>query len=149
MKRPAQGEDLPVDKIEPNRIKPYKIKIPHRVIIKTSSLLPMLYKVSELAYELDIPERTLRDWYLRGAPHQRDSKNHVWINGIDFAKWINSQRKKRNRQKLSNTQAYCMRCNNVVEMENIKSIHIKGKLVHFRGICPQCGVTINRGGCIE
>ena len=132
-----------------NRIKPYKIKIPHKVIIKAPSLLPMLYKVSELAYELDIPERTLRDWYLHDAPHQRDSRNCIWINGIHFAHWVSSHRKEKNHQKLSNSQAYCMRCNKVVEMGNIKPIHIKGKLVHFRGICPQCGVTINRGGCIE
>jgi hypothetical protein len=45
-------------------------KIPHSVIVKASGLLPMLYTVSELAMELDIPGRTLRNWLANGAPRQ-------------------------------------------------------------------------------
>ena len=64
------------------------IKFPHSVIAKTPYILPMKYKVSELAEELRIPDRTLRDWLKRGAPHERDSRNHIYIVGPDFAAWV-------------------------------------------------------------
>lgn len=45
----------------------------------------MHYKVSELAAAIDIPERTLRDWLVAGAPHFRDQQDNLWIHGRDFA----------------------------------------------------------------
>lgn len=45
-----------------------RIKLPHQVIVKAPGLLPMLYTVRGLAEELGMPERTLRDWLVRGAP---------------------------------------------------------------------------------
>jgi hypothetical protein len=71
-----------------------RIKLPHLVIVKAPGLLPMLYMVRELADELSMPERTLRDWLLHGAPHTRDRLGHIWINGQAFAAWVLSQRRK-------------------------------------------------------
>ena len=53
------------------------IHIPRAVIVRAPGLLPMLYSVSELAGELNIPDRTLRDWLAAGAHHERDSQNHI------------------------------------------------------------------------
>ena len=69
----------------------HRIKLPHSVIVKSTSLLPMLYTVRELAEEITIPERTLRDWLANGAPHTRDHLGHIWIDGQAFARWVQSQ----------------------------------------------------------
>jgi hypothetical protein len=50
-------------------------KLPNNIIVKAPSRLPLVYKVSELAHELQLPERTLRDLIDIGAPHQRDQSN--------------------------------------------------------------------------
>jgi hypothetical protein len=123
-----------------------RIKLPHSVIVKAPGLLPMLYMVRELVDKFAIPERTFRDWLEMGAPHSRDKQSHIWIEGREFAAWVASQRKPVKAKSLTDNQAYCMRCNEVVEMLMPEIIHIKGKLVNIRGQCPQCGCTINRGG---
>jgi len=122
------------------------LKLPHSVIIKSPGLLHMKYKVSELAQELGIPDRTLRDWLKRGAPHQRDSRNHIWVVGIEFAAWVKAQKKNKKSRKLGADEAYCFRCNKIVSLVDPETIKIVGKLVHFKGRCINCGCKINRGG---
>jgi len=123
-------------------------KIPHLVIVKAPGLLPMQYTAHEIAEELSIPESTLRDWFLRGAPHTRDERSHIWVNGQQFAAWVEDQRKSKHRSphKLKEGEGYCLRCNQVVLMLDPTIHHIKGKLYHTKGKCPTCGCTINRGG---
>lgn len=124
-------------------------KIPHMVIVKAPGLLPMQYTAHEIAEELCIPESTLRDWFLRGAPHFRDEYNHLWVNGQKFSAWIEEKRKAkahRSSRKLKEGEGYCLRCNQIVEMLDPIVRHIKGKLYHTKGQCPACGCTINRGG---
>lgn len=126
-----------------------RFKIPHMVIVKAPGLLPMQYTAHEMAEELHIPETTLRDWFLRGAPHTRDEHNHLWVSGQDFSAWVEEQRKskqRRSHRKLKDGEGYCLRCNQVVEMIDPIVRHIKGKLYHTKGKCPDCGCTINRGG---
>ncbi len=122
------------------------MNLPHQVIVKAPGLLPMLYKVSELASDLEIPERTLRDWLDTGAPHHRDEKSHLWVNGQMFAKWVQENRKQKRPASLADHQAYCLRCKKVVELIEPQVIHIKGKLINIQGSCPDCSCTINRGG---
>jgi hypothetical protein len=121
-------------------------KIPHIAIVRAPGLLPMLYKVSELAQELDIPEFTLRDWLASGAPHERDEKSHIWINGELFAEWVKKQRTRKQAIKLMDGDAYCFGCRAAVSMYGQEEIPIKGKLIHIRGICPVCGTQVQRGG---
>ena len=126
-----------------------RFKIPHMVIVKAPGLLPMQYTAHEMADELHIPETTLRDWFLRGAPHTRDEHNHLWVSGQEFSAWVEEQRKSkqhRSHRKLKDGEGYCLRCNQVVEMIDPIVRHIKGKLYHTKGKCPVCGCTINRGG---
>ena len=108
----------------------------------------MLYKVSELAEELDIPKRTLRDWLNVGAPHSRDNRNHIWINGHDFATWISLRSKPKRKKKLNDNEAFCLRCKKPVSLIDPEIIPKIGKLIHIRGECPDCGAIINRGGRI-
>lgn len=122
-------------------------KFSHLVIVKSGSLLPMLYRVSELAAALKIPDRTLRDWLQQGAPHTRDNRNHIWIVGTQFSKWIEKNRAhKAVHRKMRDDEAYCFRCKAPVALVNPEVKRIKAKLTRITGKCPQCGTTINRGG---
>ncbi|MFA5873142.1 MAG: DUF5679 domain-containing protein [Anaerolineales bacterium] len=123
-----------------------KIHLPHCVIVRVSGLLPMLYKPAEIAEELGIPARTLYDWLKVGAPHQRDRSEHIWINGVQFFEWVNQNRKKKEKKrKLASDEAYCLRCKTAMHLINPVRQHVKGRLYLIKGICPQCGITINRG----
>jgi hypothetical protein len=127
--------------------KKHPIQLPHSAIVKSPGLLPMLYKPAEIAGDLGIPGRTLYDWLDAGAPHQRDRSGHLWINGEQFCEWVDQNRKKRasGKQRLASNEAYCLRCNQAVQLTNPIRQHQKGRLYLIKGICPQCGITINRG----
>ena len=124
------------------------LKLPHRVIVKAPGLLQMQYKVRELAEELGVPESTLRDWLKRGVPYQRDSRNHIWIVGIEFARWVESNRKMKRKAKLKDDEAYCFRCKKRLKLINPIKKPIKGKLIHIKGTCSRCGCVSTRGARI-
>ena len=122
-----------------------KTKLPHKVIVKAPGLLPMLYTPREICEELDIAESTLRDWLQVGVPHQRDSRNRIWINGESFASWVDGQRKPKKDKNLAEDEAYCLRCNQVTKLLAPQVQPVRGNLVLIKGTCPVCGNTINRG----
>jgi hypothetical protein len=118
--------------------------IPHSVIVRAPGLLPMLYKVRELAQELDTSRRRIRTWARRGMPHERDGRNHIWINGEQFAQWVEDQRRTQRGPKLKPDEGYCLRCRRAVQM--VGSIRqVGGKKTILQGACPRCGATVNRG----
>ncbi len=123
----------------------HRTKLPHNVIIKAPGLLPMLYTPREICEELDIAESTLRDWLQIDVPHQRDNRNRIWINGEEFARWVNNQRKPKETKKLNEDEAYCLRCNQVSKLLSPQIQPIKGNLVLIKGTCANCGAVINRG----
>ena len=123
----------------------HRTKLPHNVIIKAPGLLPMLYTPREICEELDIAESTLRDWLQIGVPHQRDNRNRIWLNGEEFARWVNNQRKPKVTNKLNEDEAYCLRCNQVSKLLSPQIQPIKGNLVLIKGTCANCGAVINRG----
>ena len=122
-----------------------RTKLPHKVIIKAPGLLPMLYTPREICEELGIAESTLRDWLQIDLPHQRDNRNRIWINGEEFARWVNNQRKPKAAKKLTEDEAYCLRCNQVSKLLFPQIQPIKGNLVLIKGTCANCGAVINRG----
>ena len=126
-------------------VRNHRTKLPHNVIIKAPGLLPMLYTPREICEELDIAESTLRDWLQIDVPHQRDNRNRIWINGEEFARWVNSQRKPKVTNKLKEDEAYCLRCNQVSKLLSPQIQPIKGNLVLIKGTCAICGAVINRG----
>ena len=123
----------------------HRTKLPHNVIIKAPGLLPMLYTPREICEELDIAESTLRDWLQIDVPHQKDNRNRIWINGEEFARWVNNQRKPKVTNKLKEDEAYCLRCNQVSKLLSPQIQPIKGNLVLIKGTCANCGAVINRG----
>ena len=126
-------------------VRNHRTKLPHNVIIKAPGLLPMLYTPREICEELDIAESTLRDWLQIDVPHQRDNRNRIWINGEEFARWVNNQRKPKVTNKLNEDEAYCLRCNQVSKLLSPQIQPIKGNLVLIKGTCANCGAVINRG----
>jgi len=126
-------------------VRNHRTKLPHNVIIKAPGLLPMSYTPREICEELDIAESTLRDWLQMGVPHQRDNRNRIWINGEEFARWVNNQRKPKVTNKLNEDEAYCLRCNQVSKLLSPQIQPIKGNLVLIKGTCANCGAVINRG----
>ena len=126
-------------------VRNHRTKLPHNVIIKAPGLLPMLYTPREICEELDIAESTLRDWLQIDVPHQRDNRNRIWINGEEFARWVNNQRKPKVTNKLNQDEAYCLRCNQVSKLLSPQIQPIKGNLVLIKGTCANCGAVINRG----
>ena len=121
-------------------------KFHHIVLVRAPSLLPMQYKVKELAEELGIPNSTLREWLNQGVPHLRDRRGHLWVNGREFANWVETHRRKPRRVKLAGDEAFCIHCRRPVKLVNPEIILIKGLLINIRGTCPDCGCVINRGG---
>lgn len=120
------------------------IRLTHSVIVKSPGLLPMHYKVSELAQSIGIPDRTLRDWLVAGAPHFRDQRNNLWVHGREFADWVANLRKPRKHRKLRQGEAFCLRCNQPVKMMDVSTRVKRGKLVMVSGKCPTCGCRIFR-----
>jgi len=117
----------------------------HLVIMRAPGLLPMLYTPRELEEELGIPSFTLREWTKVGMPFQKDAQGHLWINGVEFAAWVEQIRKDKKRTKLAHDEAYCLHCKKPVKLLNPLVSH-RGKLNLVQGKCPICGTTVNRGG---
>lgn len=124
-----------------------RTKLPRSVIVRAPGLLPMQYKPSELADDIGLPVSTLRDWLAAGAPHSRDEHNHMWVNGIEFAAWVEAERSTKPRgRRLADNEGYCLRCRRPVAVDNWTNTVPFGKLVRRSGVCSHCGGTVNRGG---
>lgn len=104
----------------------------------------MFYRPSELAQDLEIPESTLRDWFSKGLPHQRDERGHIWINGREFAEWVKASRRSPSSRKMAADEAYCFRCQQPVKLVK-PGVTYRGKQALLSGTCPSCGSPINRG----
>lgn len=56
--------------------------------MRLRKLLDMMYLPSELAEEIGFHvQQVYRVYVPLGCPHDRDAKNHLWINGKAFAEW--------------------------------------------------------------
>jgi hypothetical protein len=122
----------------------YRPRLPHAIIVKAPSLLPMFYKLSELEQELGVPVRTLQDWLAHGVPHHRDETGHLWINGRDMAAWVEQQRAARTLPTSAVGQAYCFHCRKTVALNN-PSMQRHGRRALLQAKCPNCGGIVNRG----
>jgi hypothetical protein len=119
-------------------------KVPGSVVIRSTGLLDMLYKPSELSEQLGLPLRTIRTWAKLGMPHHRDSQNHLWINGTNFARWLQSFRTQRPRVKLAEDEAFCLRCRSRVKLLQ-PVVSYRTRPPRLSGLCPLCGGKVNRG----
>ncbi len=118
--------------------------LPHSVVVRAPGLLPMLYRPAELAVDLGVLDRVVREWLRRDLPHQRDERGHVWIDGREAAQWVNRIQRSRSTPKLADDEAYCLPCHGSVKLLNpTRTQH--GKQIVLHGCCPNCGTSIHRG----
>ncbi len=119
-------------------------KLYHLMAVRAPRLLPMLYTPGELAEELGLSSRTIREWTRKGMPHQRDAKGYLWIQGREFAQWFDELRRSAKHHRLKENEAYCLRCRQVVTLTPTETKQV-GKMILKKGRCPQCGGGLNRG----
>jgi len=131
---------------EPVLHAPSPIRLTQAVIVRAPGLLPMLYTPTELEEELGVPARLIREWLAKGAPHQRDPRGHLWVNGEQLAEWVEQKRVARHTSKLElgEGEAYCFRCRQAVWLENPTATR-RGKHVLLKDKCPKCQAMIHRG----
>jgi hypothetical protein len=121
------------------------ISLPHAVITRAPGLLPMMYRTTELAEELKVPVKLVKQLVDRGAPHERDSRQHIWFNGTTFSQWVEEVRTSQaGRTKLGEDEAWCMPCGKAVKLTS-PTATVNNKQQLLSGTCPECGCTINRG----
>lgn len=110
-------------------------------------LLNMLYKPSELAEETGISVDSLyRSFIPAGAPVKVDSSGRIWINGKAFEKWVHDYLtiKRKNKQPMKDNEAYCTRCNAIVEASGVKIAPYKQGIRMLSGRCSVCNAKVNR-----
>ena len=97
-----------------------QIRFTRSMVQRARRLLHMRYKPSELADELGCSIDVIyRRWLPGGCPHERDKKGHIWIVGTAFRDWMLAVRREavaEGRAKLGEGQAYCVRCEQAVDM---------------------------------
>ena len=99
-------------------------------------LLNMKYTPRELANEIGVNVRQFYFVYLPlGCPHERDSRRHYWIVGIQFQEWYQQTYKKR---KLGKNEAYCVSCKMPELIINPEEKSKEG-LTYIVFKCSQCG----------
>ena len=119
----------------------------HTHIVKLGRLLNMLYKPSEIAEEIGVAQDTIYRSYLpAGLPHTRDDQGNVWIHGPAFVAWAKQtiSKRKSKRAGLPDGHAWCMKCNQAVELVNPKIQPVNRYLELLQARCPRCGTNINR-----
>jgi len=120
----------------------------HAHIIKLTRLLDMMYKPSEIAEEIGINVDTLyRSYIPAGLPLIRDAHNNCWIHGLAFVSWARETvtKKKAKRRPLPEGYAWCMNCDQAVEMVAPRVRAVNRYLELLQGTCPHCQRTVNRG----
>lgn len=123
------------------------LKFKRSVVIKLSRLLDMWYKPSEIAEEIEVPTDTIYRTYLTaGCPHKRDESNLIWIRGTEFATWVHGINELSNKKAftLAENQAWCVSCNQVVEISGGRERSMKRNLRIIQGRCAKCGAKVNR-----
>ena len=104
-------------------------------------LLNMFYTTNELAFELGVSARRIRRVYVpMGCPSQRNSQNHIMINGMEFRNWYLATHQK---LRLRTGQAYCVSCKRVVRMHQPQRKTAIG-VIYMLAKCPRCGQKVAR-----
>lgn len=117
---------------------------------KLLRLLPMRYKPSEIAREIGVTTDTIYRSYLpAGAPCEKDASGNLWIVGADFGRWcyefVTMRTGKKPKRTMSEYQAFCVRCNDVIDITKPKTGRKNARgVMNISGTCPKCGGKVNK-----
>lgn len=108
---------------------------------RLQNLFDMMYRPSEIAKEIGITKRQFYRAYIPlGLPHERDHRNHVWINGCMFREWVLDYYQK---VKLKENEAFCLTCKKPVEIKNPDQ-QKTSDLIYILCTCPICGRRLSK-----
>lgn len=106
---------------------------------RLKGLFDLLYTPRELAQEVGFHLDQVYAVYIPlGCPNQRDGKNHILINGKDFAAWYGKVYAK---LQLKQDETFCKTCKKGVKIINPETKDKNG-LVYLVSACPVCGRRI-------
>ena len=122
----------------------YGTKLSQAEAARLGRLLPMEYSTAELADELKINVRRVRERFVpAGCPHRRDYRERIWIVGSAFRDWYEKTQERR-RHPMEDDEGWCLRCRRAVQMVGPLSILEQRYTEIVQGRCPACGATVNR-----
>jgi uncharacterized protein with PIN domain len=106
---------------------------------KLRKLLPMYYKVAEIAEALGVTVETIYRTYLpAGMPFVREGKQ-IWIVGTEANAWARAYLTgKILARKMAADEAWCMTCNRPVKMINPRVMEVDH--THLARIAARCGI---------
>lgn len=108
---------------------------------RLKGLFDMMYSTKELAEEIGISIDQIYYVYVPlGCPEERDSRNHILINGKAFADWYIKTYPK---IQLGEDETFCKTCKTGVKIFQSKQ-RKKGRLVYLLSVCPNCGRNLTK-----
>lgn len=125
-------------------IKPKTPFFPQEVIVRSPGLMPMLYRIPELADELGITEQAMGLYARSGLPVHVDAKGEHWINGRQFHDWLAQTRQSPKKQPLKSNEGFCFKCHRAVRIKAGK-INKHGRQRLLSGSCPICKTKVFKG----
>ena len=124
--------------------------IDRRILLHGKKLLNVNYSVRQITEKLGLDPRYIRRALIakHGAPHFRDSKGHILINGKELYEWAQKYVKeqenhKNKRPPMEKNEFYCVTCRKRVIGQDIFTAS-DSKNDFLKGICPLCGNRINK-----
>lgn len=122
----------------------YKV---HQIVYqKRRRLLDMEYTTGEMAEELGVTPKYIRDTMIakHDAPCRHDKKGRVWLNGLEIREWIEKAYNPNNdRVSLADDEFYCVKCRDKRSAEQCILIERNGT-VRKQAHCPICGARMNK-----
>lgn len=117
-------------------------------VAKMKKLLPMEYKVAEIAACMGVTAETIYHAYLpAGAPFTRAANGEIWIVGTDFEAWARSYLagKKLKKKTMGDHEAFCGACQKVTGMVRPRVAEVQRTgVARLQARCKVCGKRVSR-----
>ena len=122
----------------------YKV---HRIVYKKRQrLLDMAYTTGEIAEELGVTPKYIRDTLIRkmGAPYRYDESGRLWLDGLQIREWIGKAFDPKKRSvKLDRNEFFCVKCREKRESDQFITKRLNGT-IYRQAFCPICGSRMNK-----
>lgn len=117
-------------------------------VSKMKKLLPMEYKVAEIAACVGVTAETIYHAYLpAGAPFLRTANGEIWIVGTEFEAWAKNYLagKKLKKKMMGDGEAFCGACQKVTGMVRPRVAEVlRTGVARLQARCKVCGKKVSR-----